>query len=132
MLTTLHLAITSALVGLIWGIQVVKYPGFRFLSEENFKAYHDHHARSITHVVLPLMVSELGLVIFQVWENGWTWPYLVPLILVAGIWVSTFTLQVPMHNILSEKKDERAIEKLIRTNWIRTVLWTVEAVWLLM
>ena len=125
----LHLAITSALIGLIWTIQIVKYPGFRYVLTENFAAYHDHHARSITWVVLPLMVSELGLVSWLAWENDFTWQHLIPLLLVIGIWASTFLIQVPLHQRLTERKEEADIEKLIRSNWIRTILWTLEGGW---
>lgn len=109
---------------------MVKYPGFRFLSEENFVAYHEHHARSITVVVLPLMAAELILATWLFVESSCTWERLIPLFLVVDIWVSTFMIQVPLHGKLSDKKDDEAIEKLIRSNWIRTILWTLEVGWL--
>jgi hypothetical protein len=42
----------------------------------------------------------------------------------AGVWASTFLLQVPCHDRLSRGWDEGVHARLVQTNWIRTVLWT--------
>lgn len=131
MLTTLHFAITCILIGLIWTIQLVKYPGFRYVSERDFISYHDHHSRSISYLVAPLMFSELGLAAWLAWDNGWAVQELVPLLIVVAIWLSTVLLQIPQHQILSEGKNDRAIDRLVHSNWIRTVLWTGKGIWML-
>jgi hypothetical protein len=43
------------------------------------------------------------------------------------IWASTAMLQMPMHGHLLAGADARAHRRLVATNWIRTVLWTVRA-----
>jgi len=37
----------------------------------------------------------------------------------------TFFLSVPLHSQLAEGKDNQVIEKLIKTNWPRTIIWTM-------
>ncbi|MFT6364052.1 MAG: hypothetical protein ACJAZ8_002475, partial [Planctomycetota bacterium] len=38
----LHLALTWALVGLIWTVQLVQYPSFALVGEAEFAAYHKY------------------------------------------------------------------------------------------
>ena len=49
------------------------------------------------------------------------------LIMVVLIWCSTFLIQVPLHNSLSKEKDIEKLLRLVHTNWIRTILWTVRS-----
>lgn len=46
-------------------------------------------------------------------------------LLLAIIWISTFYIQVPIHQRLLEIKDTDLLERLVRTNWIRTAAWTI-------
>ena len=52
--------------------------------------------------------------------------FLLSMILLIIIWLSTFFIQVPIHNKLLDEPSNY-LTKLVRTNWIRTVLWTVKA-----
>ena len=124
----LNLSTTWALFGLIWIVQLVHYPAFEFVDASNFHAFHQHHTKSITLIVMPLMLAELGLSIYLAKEQSTV--YIGPLILVGLIWLSTFLIQVPIHNTLGAGKDSFLIQKLVNTNWIRTILWTIKALWL--
>jgi len=53
------------------------------------------------------------------------------LIMLIGIWLSTFSLQVPAHDKLILKKNDLVIDRLVKTNWIRTVLWSLKLLVLL-
>jgi hypothetical protein len=46
--------------------------------------------------------------------------------LVIIIWLSTFALQVPIHNNLKAGKDDKRIQRLVATNWIRTAAWSLK------
>ncbi|MEO1258993.1 MAG: hypothetical protein AAFZ15_09345 [Bacteroidota bacterium] len=127
----LYFAVSWALVGLIWVIQLVKYPAFHFVDVSRFVEYHQHHTRSITIIVAPLMMAELALTGWLLWQSGWSAKYLISAAVVGAIWLSTMTLQIPQHQVLDKKKNEKAIDKLIKTNWIRTILWTLKGIWLL-
>lgn len=119
-----------ALFGLIWIVQLVHYPSFRYVSSDRFVAFHQHHTRSISLIVLPLMLIELGLGMVLVWQSDWGGRYIMALVLVGLIWASTFLIQVPDHNALGEGKDDLLIDRLVKTNWIRTILWTAKALFL--
>lgn len=123
-------ASSLALFGLIWTIQLVHYPTFRFVDPGQFVAFEAFHQRQITLVVAPLMLIELGTALALVWlRPAGLSPALVlfALGLVASIWLVTFTVQVPLHNRLAAGADGPAMDALVRTNWVRTVLWTLRA-----
>ncbi len=60
LLLVIHAAVSWALLGLIWTIQVVHYPLFKEVGKESFIAYHERHMRFITWVVGLLMLAEVG------------------------------------------------------------------------
>ncbi len=122
--------VSWALFGLIWVVQLVHYPSFHYVDPDRFVAFHRHHTRSISFIVLPLMLVELGLGAVLVWQSDLDWKYITALIIVGLIWASTFLIQVPDHNALGKGKDDSLIARLVKTNWIRTVLWTLKALWL--
>ena len=125
----LHLATSWALLGLIWTIQLSHYPSFKFVEENQFLEFHQHHTKSITLIVMPLMLLELGLVFWQSYQTNWSSIWVVPLILVLMIWASTFFISVPLHEQLGNGKNLETIKKLVDTNWIRTILWSVKVGW---
>jgi hypothetical protein len=115
------------LVGLIWTIQVVHYPSFQYADESTFREMESFHQTRISLVVMPLMLLEIGSGLLLLWSRpdffpGWAaiWGVL----LIGFVWASTFALQVPLHGKLSEGMDTLAIQRLVTTNWIRTIAWT--------
>ena len=126
----LHLASTLALVGLIWTIQLVHYPLMARVGAD-FVAYHSDHCARIAWLVAPLMGLEALTSILLLAQRPagvsatWAW---VGIGLVALIWISTALLSVPEHSRLQQGFDAAAVERLVRTNWIRTVAWTVRGV----
>lgn len=120
-----NLSVSWALFGLIWVVQLSHYPGFKYVAKDQFLAFHQHHTKSITLIVMPLMLIELGLAILFVFKIGNL--YWLSLSLVIIIWLSTFFIQIPLHNLLGKGKDLTVIQKLVNTNWIRTFLWTAKA-----
>jgi hypothetical protein len=130
-LLLLELSVTSALVGLIWVVQLVHYPAFHYVAADQFKDFHGMHTRQITWVVLPLMCTELGLSAYRCWSAALAWPELILFLLVVLLWASTFFWQVPLHARLAAGKDEEVIRRLVSSNWLRTALWTLRAAALL-
>ncbi|CAN5695256.1 hypothetical protein BH11VER1_BH11VER1_15720 [soil metagenome] len=123
----LHFAATTALVGLIWIVQIVSYPIMLRVSESDFKKYHPFHCDRITFVVGPLILAETGSAIW-LWTQGFAEPLflwsLIPLVLT---WMSTALIQVPLHLKSERHYSLQSIKWLIRTNWIRTLTWTCRA-----
>jgi len=52
-------------------------------------------------------------------------------ILLLLIWLTTALLQVPAHRRLSTGYDSRTVSRLVTTNWLRTSLWSVRSVLIL-
>lgn len=134
MLFLFSLASTWALVGLIWTVQIVVYPQFRRVSSGDFKTYHRAHTRRIGWIVAPAMLvqlaSSLGLLVFSPgWLDRWIiWAGVVCVVL---CWLSTAFIQVPLHNRLATEYNGSAAKKLIISNWIRTVAWSIHGLLLL-
>ena len=125
-----HAASTWALAGLIWLVQLVHYPLFARVGNDQFEAYQRDHVRRIGWVAAPLMLVEAATGLALAWWRPTGVP--MPLIwtgaaLLAAIWVSTFLWQVPQHNRLNLGFDEDAHAKLVRGNWLRTAAWTLRA-----
>lgn len=118
-----HAAATLALAGLVWFVQVVHYPLFARVPGDAFTAYELEHGRRTTWVVAPLMAVEaLTAVALVLVEPGAL--TVIGVALIVGIWASTFLVQVPCHRVLSRGWDAAAHRRLVRTNWLRTVLWS--------
>ena len=125
----LHVLSCFFMTGAIWIIQIIHYPTFNYVGAEKFKQFHHFHSAQITWIVVPMMGCELvtGLLL-SYWVGG-IWR--VQSLLVAAIWAATFFLSVPLHNKLGAGQDNLHIKKLIWTNWVRTLLWTVRTVLIL-
>ena len=113
------------LTGVIWTIQIVHYPSFHYIDKLSFTNFHNFHERRISIIVMPLMLIELTTSTALYINNMSSIVFALHLLIVVLIWCSTFFIQVPIHSILSQKKDKKLIEKLVNTNWIRTFLWSM-------
>ena len=127
-LENINLLVSGILAGLIWIIQLVHYPAFLFIDPLQFFAFHEHHTHFMGIIAAPLMLGELVLSLYLAVNNR---KFIIPLILVILIWISTFYIQVPLHGQLENEVQVETINKLIDTNWIRTFLWTCKAILLL-
>jgi hypothetical protein len=132
-----HLASTLLMTGAIWVVQVVHYPLFSSVGADSFRAYETRHQERITMVVAPLMVAELAtavlLVVWRAPSGIPAWMPLAGLVLVGIIWLSTTVIQVPLHSALGNFFDADVHRRLVATNWIRTLAWTVRsalAIWM--
>jgi len=120
-----------SLVGLVWMVQRVHYPLFAQVGPSRFAAYERAHVDRITPVVAPAMLIEAGSALALVWFPVAGVPTLLAwlgLVLVLLIWGATFALQVPRHANLRSGFDATAHRRLVGSNWIRTVLWSLRGV----
>lgn len=117
---------TAAMTGLIWFVQVVHYPLFEAVGRDTFVEYERRHTVLTTYVVMPLMFVELGTSLWLACHPpaGRSVDYQISAVLVVLVWLSTFFLQVPKHRVLETQFDKQTWRSLVRSNWIRTILWT--------
>ena len=131
LLIILNSASTLFMVGVIWFVQLVHYPLFRFVSKKNFSHFEKLHSRYASYVVVFPMLIELVTSILLLKWCPTSIPYyllLLGFILVVIIWMSTFLLQVPSHARLSAGYDINEIKLLERSNWFRTTAWSLRGI----
>ncbi|MCF8056887.1 MAG: hypothetical protein K9K37_09635 [Desulfocapsa sp.] len=122
-LTSLQLIVDSGLFILIWLVQLIIYPSFRYIEEKVFLAWHSRYTVLIGLVVTPLMLLQAGGEAVHFWQQDLRWQRIA---IISGIWIATFILSVPCHKRLHEAgKDLPIIDRLVLTNWIRTLLWSI-------
>ena len=117
------------LTGLIWYVQLVHYPSFRFIQPQNFHEFHRFHSIRTSFIVMPLMLAELITGILLVFGFATMFIFhLIGLILIILIWFSTFFIQVPQHEGLIPDFNPEKAEKLIQSNWVRTIAWSFKSI----
>ncbi|NNE10458.1 MAG: hypothetical protein HKN20_17990 [Gemmatimonadetes bacterium] len=125
-----HVAATLFMTGLIWYVQVVHYPLFRLADPARFAQFEADHSRFTARVVVPPMLVEFATAVVLVIVPHPILPLPLAWIgfaLLVVVWWSTWALQVPMHVVLTDGYDEAAHDRLVRTNWIRTIGWTLRS-----
>jgi len=117
------------LVVLIWLVQLVIYPNFKFYRRKRFLKWHKRYTVGISLVVVPLMFGQLITAILQVFEirNSFT---IGSLILIVMLWAITFLKFVPMHREIAKGQvSDTLLNSLVKQNWSRTLLWTILFIW---
>lgn len=117
---------TLMMTGVIWFVQLVHYPLFKEIPTNSFVNYEQKHTVKTGYLVAPLMLLELM-------SGLWIWyqfPGLInhlAMLMLLIVWLSTFFVQVPLHGKLSQHYNIKHINRLIRSNWIRTICWTIRS-----
>ena len=128
-LLSIHLLTTTLMTGVIWVIQLVHYPSFHYVDREHFSAFETFHSKQISKIVIPLMLLELvsgiGLLYYLKKSQSLL---LINLLLLTATWLTTFAFSARYHGILTSGFSEKHIFKLIHTNWIRTLLWSIRTI----
>ena len=120
-----HAAVSLALVGLIWFVQVVHYPLFALVGDERWAAYHEAHRFRTGLVVAVPMLLQLATAAALVLDDprGLT---VASLVLTLGVFAHTFLVAVPDHERLGRAHDPAVVARLARLNGVRTALWTAQ------
>ena len=123
-----NLVSSAVMTGLIWFVQIVHYPLFAHVGDEESVSYANEHQRRTSYVVgAPMAVEGVSsLALFALAPEGISrWWAFVGLVLLAVVLGSTVLLQVPAHARLAQNYDDKVVKRLVRSNWIRTVGWTL-------
>ena len=125
-----QLVATAMMSGILWLVQRVQYPLFLGLNDGHFPQWHDLHSSRITWIVAPLMILELAISVALVFLNEFNfWQNISVLLLTCIIWGFTFFISVPRHEKLAQNGfDKAVIISLIRTNWGRTLAYTLKLI----
>ena len=122
-----HLAVTWAMVGLIWMVQVVHYPLMANVGVENSSSYQTQHIEKMGWLVGPMMVTEMCLALalcFFAQDLVFPWLAWVGFGTLACIWLVTVVFSVPAHEVLRDGFQSTEHDELLRSNWWRTIGWS--------
>lgn len=122
---------TFFMLGLIWFVQIVHYPLLASIPQEIFSNYETRNVFLTTVVVGLPMLTELITAWLLIWKRTplisrkVLWINFVVLVI---IWLTSFSMQVPIHIQLMQAFDPAAHHYLVYSNWIRTILWSIRAI----
>ena len=118
----LSLLVDTVFLYLIWVIQLVIYPSFKYISDQNFSKWHKNYCNIIGFFVIPLMLFQLIESVILVIDFRGVLNFAVVII----SWALTFTVFVHIHKKLSnEGNNKDIINTLLRLNWLRVFLWSL-------
>lgn len=121
----IRLLVSFGLLILIWMVQLIVYPSFRFMSSTQLIAWHTKYTPRITAVVAPLMLAQLGISLLYIYTEI-DLANAFHLALVISVWIITFGIFIPIHDKIQKGLGEDAmLKKLVELNWIRTVIWSI-------
>lgn len=128
-INSIRLLFDTGLLVLIWMVQLVVYPSFKYYNQQNLVIWHKQYAAGLAVIVIPLMFGQLILASIQ-WFNTSSTETLLSLALVVLVWMLTFIVFVPLHKKIAEHKATAALlKRLVVRNWWRTLIWTLIFCW---
>ena len=128
-LDLIRLLFDFGMVVLIWLVQLVIYPGLCYYNDRDVVRWHERYTPSVSYVVMPLMIGQLLVSIFQIYQLQNTYT-VISLAIILSLWLSTFIQFVPLHSSISSATDcSQVTQKLVRLNWLRTALWSFLFIW---
>ncbi len=126
-LSEAHFLSTSLMVGIIWVIQLLHYPAFNFIKESDYVEFQHFHMQRISFIVVPVMILELFsafMLVYYLRSNLLT----ICLIILLFIWLITFVFFTKLHQSLLDGYNKTIVDKLVKINWSRTILWSLRLI----
>lgn len=123
----IHGGATWAMVGVLIMVQTVVYPAMALVPPEAFRRYERAHQRAMGRALAVIAPVEAATAIWLIVAPGAT-PLWMPLAggaILAGLWLMTATVFVPIHATLGSGFDAPLQQRLIALNWIRTIGWII-------
>jgi len=121
----LHSLVDFGMCVVLWLVQLVIYPSFLRVKTSELLAWHKAYTFRVSFVILPLMFGQLALSISSVVGDASILEW-IAFAFVLVCWILTFFVSVPLHRKIEQNDITRETrQKLIATNWPRTILWSV-------
>jgi hypothetical protein len=121
-----HLAVTWAMVGVMWMVQLLQYPLMAVVPAEGFPAFERAHQRRIVVVLAlfaPVEIVTAAAIAFTV-DGVPGWLSFGAGVVLAVSWAATGAFYAPLHGRLADGFDATLHRRLVATNWWRTAAWT--------
>lgn len=123
------LAASSAWMAAVgWYVGLVHYPTFRYISAQDWAAFHAHHSLTTGTLVVGPMLAQIAatFALVAVLDRVPMWVVVGSFLCLALSVGWTGVVSGPIHGQMVTK-DPVLIERLISTNWPRAVAWTAQA-----
>jgi len=130
-ITAVHAVATWWLVGMIWTIQMVHYPSFASIEPSQFSEFQQKHSETMGWLVgAPWLIEGLSVLALFLLAPDNTTRVIAAVggILALVVIAVTITKSIPAHEILSGGFSQPAHDRLVSTNWWRTLSWTARGV----
>ena len=94
----LSLLVDTVFLYLIWVIQLVIYPSFKYISDHNFLKWHKKYCNIIGFIVIPLMLFQLieSVILVSDFRGILNFAFVI------ATWALTFTVFFNIHKKLSK------------------------------
>lgn len=129
LLALVKIAVDVGLVVLALLVQRIIYPSFIEVNGKQFLVWHKKYTKEIGRIVAPLMLAQLAISAFFVWETQFGRLSSVVFGLVIVTWVDTFARAMPLHAKLQQVKSLseqiKLSQKLVQVNLPRTLIWAL-------
>lgn len=125
----IHIFTSFFMTGLCWFVEIVHYPLFRMIAPKDFPSY-ERKNLTTGFITIPIMVIELLTGLWLLYQDQ-NFINFINIALLGIIGLSTMIFQAPIHWSLRNNPTEILINKLIQTNWIRTISWTIRSLLLM-
>ena len=126
----IQLVASAFMTGFVWFAQIIHYPLLLKVDSGSFSEYQKENLFRSASVAIPMMCLE-GVTAFWLVYSVASTSLVVNFALLVLIWISTLLLEGPTHLSLLKKFNRELVLHLIKFNWIRTILWTVRMILLL-
>ena len=119
-----RLIVDGGMCVLIWMVQRIIYPAFHQIDPTRFQQWHSDYMQAIGMIVMPLMVLQALFTLSSIYLRPGAYTF-AALICMLIAWAVTALYSVPCHHALQEQGYQAAVvDRLVWTNWIRTVAWS--------
>lgn len=125
----IRIIVDFGLLTMIWIVQLIIYPGFRFYGRKNLINWHQYYLPKFSMIAAPLMIIQLNIAAYSFFSET-NWELIVYLLLVISTWISTFLYFVPLHrNLTKQVNMSESARRLESGNWWRTLQWSLIFIW---
>ena len=122
----LNFFISSFMFGVIIVTQIVNYPLLLDFFKSDLKILHKSYVNKISVIVIPFMLLELFVALYLFYNEIYLSYTNLGLLII--IYLSTFFIQVPIHDKIKYNANKILLKKLILSNWIRTFSWLLKSI----
>jgi len=129
-----NLTSTLLIAGVLWFVQLVHYPLFNEIPAKNMVNYGYYHIQKISGIINLLFIVDFTTIVFLLLlvNSDLSATLMIINIAIFGfIVILTRITFLPIHQKLSKNPNSFLISKLINLNWIRTLVWSLKVVFML-